>query len=142
MPHQIKFRLARTVALASLPDADPRTTPPDPVGAQVDQSQAGEMATQLEYGSPGELPRGHSVYLRFTNGAGGAEVIGPTCDFQSWAYDPGSLKWVSQLKELAAPSSQIYDSVLLGTLFVALSNPLTVGAATHVEVWITDRYAL
>lgn len=142
MAHQIQFKMARRVALASLPDADPRTTAPDPAGAQVDQSLSGEMAPQLDYGSPGEEARGHSMYLRFTNGAGGAEVVGPTVDFQTWAYDPGSTKWVSLVKQLAAVSSQIYDSHLVGTLFVQLSNPATVGAATYVEVWIADRYAL
>lgn len=140
MPHQIKFTMARRVLLSALPDADPRVTPPDPAGAQVDQSSSGEMAQQLDYGSPGEKPVGHSLYLRFTNGSGGAEVAGPTCDFQTWAYDPGSTKWVSLVKETAAPSSQLYDSTLIGTLFVQLSNPLTPGAATHVEVWVTDRY--
>jgi hypothetical protein len=142
MPNQITFRKARTVAVAALPDADPRVTPPDPAGAEVDQSQSGEMSSQLPYGSSGETARGHSLYLRFVDGAGAgaAEVVGGACDFQTWVYDPGSTKWVSEEKETGADSSALYTSDLIGTLFVQVSNPVTMGGATHIQVWISDRY--
>ena len=145
MPNQITFRLVRIVALAGLPEADPRATPPDPVGASVDQSTPGEMSTQMPYGTPTDkLPVGHSFYVRFTNGApeASAEVIGPTVDVQPWVYDPGSTRWASDEKMLACGSSDIYNTSLIGTTFHRLSGVAGAGAATHIQLWVSDRVAI
>lgn len=122
------FRLARTVAVGAIAsEVDPRTSPP----------AAGAAGVILIETVPNIGPRGHSVYLRFLDGT--TEVTTMTCGFQTWIWDAGALKWVALANETAAESSHVYETSVVGRVWVQLKNSANVGAVDTVEIWVGAR---
>ena len=122
------FKRARVVAVGDIPaEVDPRTSPPLP-------SAYGTVDLPVISDSG---PRGHSVCLRFLDGAD--EVITMTCGFRTWVWDEGAQRWCSLATAIAAESSQTYESSVTGRFWVQLLTPANIGVAKTVEIWIAAR---